>query len=143
MFEVRDWMKKTVRTAGPLDTVAHAREIMTRERINQLPVVARGKLVGIVTDRDLREVMPTVFEAAAHQAAGKAKWSDPTELAVEDVMTPEPVTLTPGDHVADAAARLRAERVGSAPVLDEGGKLVGILTRSDLLEALMAISRKA
>jgi len=142
MLEVRNWMKKTVRSVGPLDTVAHAREVMVRERINQLPVIARGILVGIVTDRDLREVMPTVFEAASAQARGKAKWSDPTELAVEEIMTPEPVTLAPGDHVADAAARLRAERIGSAPVVDDG-KLVGILTRSDLLEALVAISRKA
>lgn len=141
MLEVRSWMKKPVRTVGPLDTVAHAREVMVRERINQLPVVARGQLVGIITDRDLREVMPTAFEAAAAQSRGKSKWTDPTELAVEEIMTPDLVTLAPGDHVADAAARLRAERVGSAPVLEDG-KLVGILTRSDLLDALVSISRK-
>jgi len=141
MLEVRDWMKKPVRTVGPRDTVAHAREVMVRERINQLPVVARGVLVGIVTDRDLREVMPSAFEAAAASAGREPVWSDPTELAVEEIMTPEPVTLAPADHVADAAARLRAERVGSAPVVEDG-KIVGILTRSDLLDALVAVSRK-
>jgi acetoin utilization protein AcuB len=142
MLEVRDWMQKSVVTVGPRDTVAHAREVMSRDRINQLPVVAGGKLVGIVTDRDLREVMPTAFEAAAAQARGKKSWSDPRELAVEEIMTPEPMVVAPGDHVADASARLRAERIGSAPVVDDG-RLVGILTRSDLLGALEAISRRA
>ncbi|HEY2773263.1 MAG TPA: CBS domain-containing protein [Candidatus Binatia bacterium] len=141
MLLVRDCMTKTVRTLGPRDTVAHAREVMVRERINQLPIVAHGKLVGIVTDRDLREVMPTVFEAASHAAHRDRKWTDPSELAVEEIMTPDLVTMGPADSVADAASRLRAERIGSAPVLEDG-KLVGILTRSDLLDALVAIERK-
>ena len=57
-------MKYPVVTVTPRDSVRHARGLLEKHRINQLPVVTDGRLVGIVTDRDLRDVFPSVFEVA-------------------------------------------------------------------------------
>ena len=59
-MKIADWMKVEVHTVKPHDSVAHARAILGEYRINQLPVVARNKLVGIVTDRDLRSALEEV-----------------------------------------------------------------------------------
>jgi acetoin utilization protein AcuB len=54
-MEIAKWMKHPVRSVKPLDSIWHAREVMTEHRINQLPVLANGRLVGVVSDRDLRD----------------------------------------------------------------------------------------
>ena len=58
------WMKPALITVKPRDSARHARELMERHRINQLPVVVDDRLVGIVTDRDLRDLFPSMFETA-------------------------------------------------------------------------------
>jgi len=113
---VRDCMTAPVLTAHPEETVAAVREVFRRRRIRQLPVVAAGRLIGIVTDRDVR--------SAASDAA-----------TVDDVMTPNPVTTTPATPVERAATTMRERKVGALPVV-ECETLVGIVSESDLLEAL-------
>ncbi len=73
-------MKHPVTTVRPQDSARHAREVMEKHRFNQLRVVVDGRLVGIVTDRDLRDVFPSVFEspepwgtACASQAATRRR----------------------------------------------------------------------
>ena len=114
---VRDRMTAPVQTVRPDDEVAMVREVLRRRRIRQLPVVAAGRLIGIVTDRDVRGI------------------TDPRTL-VESVMTPSPTTTTPGTPVEVAAAVMRARKVGALPVVD-GDTLVGIVSESDLLGALV------
>ena len=110
-------------------------------RINQLPVVVNGKVVGIVTDRDLRDAYPSVFEDAwtksGHEKRDNAP--EPEKLLIESIMSGNIITIAPADSVTDAAAVLRKERVGALPVVSDG-KLVGILARSDLIDALVAIA---
>jgi acetoin utilization protein AcuB len=134
-MEIARWMKHPVVTAKPLDTVRHAREVMEIRRINQLPVVRNGRLVGIVTDRDLRDASPSVFDVAARRHTE----ARPETIPVEAVMTPNVLTLAPTVPVMEAARLMRRERIGAVPVVD-GGRLVGILTRSDLLDALAALA---
>lgn len=132
---VRDFMSSPVRTVKPLDGIGHARAIMVEARINQLPVAVDGTLVGIVTDRDLRDASPSVFEeASGRRRSARA----PERTTVESVMSREPLTLAPGDTLAEAAAIMRRERVGALPVV-EGSRLVGILARSDLLDAFLRL----
>ena len=64
---------------------------------------------------------------------------DPHDVLVESVMTTNVITMTPGDGIVAAASLMRRERVGALPII-EGKRLVGILTRSDLLEALIAVA---
>jgi acetoin utilization protein AcuB len=143
MMRVRNWMKHPVRTIKPHDTALHARAVLEEHRINQLPVVVDGKLVGIVTDRDLRDAFPSVFEAAAADARSRRnEVPDPERLHVDTLMTRDPATASPTDMLTDAARAMRAKRVGSLPVV-ENGRLVGILTRSDLLDALVMMATDA
>jgi acetoin utilization protein AcuB len=114
---VRDCMTSEVETVRPDDDLATVREVFRRRHIRQLPVVAAGRLVGIVTDRDVRGVA----DASA---------------TVDSVMTPSPVTTTPGTPIEIAAATLRTRKIGALPVM-EGDTLVGIVSESDLLHALV------
>jgi acetoin utilization protein AcuB len=132
-------MKHPVVTVKPRDSIRHARETMAQHRINQLPVVVDGNVIGIITDRDLRDAFPSVFEA--FPGATNAD-TDPATIPVEDVMTANVLTLGPGARVEDAARLMRTERIGAIPVV-AGERLVGILTRSDVLEAFLALAESA
>ena len=70
---VANWMTKRVATVKPLDTILHAREILEDRRVNQLPVVVGEEVVGIITDRDLRDAFPSVFDEAA--GSGRSGWA--------------------------------------------------------------------
>jgi acetoin utilization protein AcuB len=136
--QIDAWMTRRVYTVRPLDSIHHARELMEAHRINQLPVVVDGGLVGIITDRDLRDAYPSVFDQAAHRKT-QAPDADPEQIKVETVMTPNVVVLGSKDSIVEAARRMRKERIGALPIVD-GGRLVGILTRSDVLEAFATLA---
>jgi acetoin utilization protein AcuB len=136
-------MKPALYTVKPHDTVAHARAILEEHRVNQLPVVVNRKLVGIVTDRDLRDA-PAAVEVAAQSSGAMRNVPAPPapgQISVEAVMTTNVLTLTPADSVAEAARLMRRERVGAIPVVDRGA-LVGIVARSDVLDAYVALSEE-
>jgi acetoin utilization protein AcuB len=142
---IERWMKHPVVSVKPGDSARHAREIMEHHRINQLPVVYDGALIGIVTDRDLRDAFPSVFasaRAASRRPTRDDARADPDTIPVEDVMSPNALTLSPRDSMATAAQLMRRERIGALPIV-EGARLVGILTRSDVLDAFVADERLA
>jgi acetoin utilization protein AcuB len=114
---------------------------MEEHQINELPVVVDGQLVGIVTDRDLGDALPSVFESAAPRRRRRATDADPEAIVVEDVMTPNVVTLASNAPVAEAARLMRRERIGAVPVVDDG-RLVGIIARSDILDAFVALATR-
>lgn len=130
---VRQWMTTSLITLKPEDSLQHAHDRLQKYRINQLPVVRDGRLVGIITDRDVRDAYPSRLR---HIRA-----EDVQEFAevhtVEQVMTPGVVTISPEATLREAALRLRQSRLGALPVV-ENGKLMGIITRSDLLDAVLA-----
>jgi acetoin utilization protein AcuB len=136
--EISKWMKRSVITAKPRDTIRHARELMEQHRVNQLPVVRNGRLLGIITDRDVRDAFPSVFDQAAPGKSTRV----PDQVTVENVMTANVLTLGPQRSVADAARLMRRERIGAVPIV-EGETLVGIFTRSDVLDAFVALADEA
>jgi acetoin utilization protein AcuB len=111
---------------SPTDTLATARRLMDRGKFRALPVLEHGKLVGIVTDRDLRK-----HEGLAGKAAEYLEWTKVTAA-----MTPDPMTVSPESLTLDAARLLLEQKIGGLPVVDNG-KLVGIVTTSDLLRSLV------
>ena len=116
--KVKDLMTPGPTVVKPDDSVAQAATLMKQEDCGSLPVVANGKLVGIVTDRDI------VIRAIA---AGK----DPRSTKISDVMTADPATIAP-DASDDEAEKLMAKsQVRRLPVV-EGGKLVGIIVTAQL-----------
>jgi len=132
-MSVAQWMTKSVMTIKPKDTLRHARERLAKYRINQLPVVVNDKLVGIVTDRDVRDAYPSSLRLFY----GKDIEEFGDSHTVEEVMTYNVMAISPQTSLREAAQRLRRQRFGALPVV-ENGKLVGIITRSDLLDAMLA-----
>jgi acetoin utilization protein AcuB len=136
--KVRSWMTSPVKTVKPLDPVTRARKLLEDNRINQLAVVEDRRLVGIVTDRDLRDAFPSILDILRQDMRkGQKSFSSPEEVSVEMVMTANPLTLHPDARLVEAVRLLRRERIGAVPIV-ENHRLVGILTRSDLLEAHLA-----
>ena len=136
-MEIRRWMKHPVHSVKPLDSIQHARELMERHRVNQLLVVVDNRLIGIITDRDLRDAFPSVFDAPdLTRRKANITTTDPRTVRVEMVMTPNVTTIGPGDSMADAARLMRKQRIGALPVI-EAERAIGILTRSDILEGFV------
>ncbi len=132
---VREWMTKDPITLGPQTSLFRAWKLMKDRRIRHLPVMEDGRLVGIVTDRDLRLVLPS--PATALEAHELNYLLD--KLTVSEAMTKDVVTTTPSASIADATRALLRNRIGALPVL-AGPILVGILTRADALEALNSVT---
>jgi acetoin utilization protein AcuB len=139
MIRVREWMTSPIVSIKPHDTILHARELMEKQRINQLPVVVRGRLVGIVTDRDLRDAFPSVLSILGRRRRSRRRPpASPGEIHVEEVMTRNVLTLAPDGTIDHAAQLIRRERIGAVPIVEKG-KIVGILTRSNLLDACTSL----
>jgi len=138
---IAPYIRRTVVAVKPMDSARHARELLERHRINQLPVIVDGRVVGIVTDRDLRDVFPSILESRRH--VRRHPELDPDRVPVRDVMTAGVLTLHRDASVPEAAALLRRERIGAVPIVDGDHRLCGILTRSDLLGALMETAGEA
>lgn len=118
---IREWMTRNPAVIKPTDTLADARSAMNKGNFRRLPVVERGALVGIISDRDLR------------QQAGQLE-----HTRVDAVMTQSVITATP-DMLLDRAAHLLLEhKIGGLPVV-EGKKLVGVVTSTDLLRAFTKV----
>jgi CBS domain-containing protein len=126
---VRDLMTRKVTTLDRNDTLDMADEVMELGRIRHLAVLDEGKLVGIVSERDL-------FRFALAFALGygsKARKTLLRTVVVKEVMSEPAITIEPDAGVRDAAALMLEKKIGCLPVVDEG-KLVGILSESDVLK---------
>lgn len=119
-------MTKKVIAAAAEDTLKRAADLLAANRIHHLPVVRGGMLVGIVSDSDIRNA--AVRDPSYGGAAG--------EKTVGEIMTREVITVTPWDTVEDAVLVLQKKRLGALPVV-EGSRLVGIITKADVLSALV------
>ncbi|HZK85639.1 MAG TPA: CBS domain-containing protein [Desulfosporosinus sp.] len=131
---VRQFMTSQVFTVTPEESIADTMTLMRDKKITKLPVMDKGKLVGFLTDGDLREVSPSpattlsIFELNYLIAKTPVR-----EVAVKKV-----ITCQPDMQLEDAALLMREHEIGGLPVLDEG-KLVGIITGSDILDAFLDI----
>jgi acetoin utilization protein AcuB len=139
-MRISEWMKGSVRVVSPRDSVQRARSLLEQYGINQLPVVEDGRLVGIVAERDLRGASPKVDELSdiLPEREGVPR---PDRIPVETVMTRDVVVLHAGDSVEEAARLMRTRRIGAIPVVD-GQRVVGMLTRGDVIDAFLAQAEK-
>jgi acetoin utilization protein AcuB len=130
-MKIKDWMTTKVITVAPETSVKEAFKIMKTNGFRHLPVVRGEKLVGFVTDRDLRR--PAISDLFK-------EWNDlyrlSDELHVEDVMITKVCTVGPNDDLKKTAAFVIDKHIGAVPVV-EGDKIVGIITVFDFLRALV------
>jgi acetoin utilization protein AcuB len=129
---VADWMTETVLAVETFDSIAIARQLMAKHRVNQLPVLDNDNLVGIVTDRDIRDAYPTSM--MIHRGEEIDRFAE--KITVEEVMTHDLFVVRPETPLATAVGLLRRHRIGSLPVVKDKN-LVGIITRSDILDFVM------
>jgi acetoin utilization protein AcuB len=133
---VRDWMSKDLVTIDEATSIMKASKVMKQNHIQHLPVLKKGRLVGIVSDRDLKEATPS-----------KATTLDIHEMyhlldtvMVKSLMPRQLYSIGPGDTVEKAAAVMLKHHVSALPVVDAQGTLAGILTKGDVFRAFVSIS---
>lgn len=127
---VREWMTTVPITLGPDSPVGEAEQLMRHRRIRHLPVMDGERLVGIISDRDVRTAMPS---ATTTFTRGEIHYLL-DELRVGRIMTRAVITIAPGARITDAVGLVLTHRIGALPVV-EGTRLVGIITETDLLRA--------
>ena len=125
---IRDIMTSPAVVIPPDTTLEHAYRVMHEKHIRHLLVVDRTRLVGVITDRDLR-LATSALTPSPH----------PPGSRVSDVMCREPLTADPSDPVEDAAFRMRERKIGCLPVMEDG-IVIGIITGIDLLDALLRMT---
>jgi acetoin utilization protein AcuB len=136
MFIEKSMTKKviTVRTGS---TIYEAKEKMEKNNIRHLPVVEKDNtLVGIITDRDIRSAMPSITLTDRESAEERARI---LKLRVKEIMTRNPVSISPTNTLGDALFMMQKMRVGAFPVVDPRGKLKGIISIRDLIRAFINV----
>jgi acetoin utilization protein AcuB len=128
MLLVKDSMTREVVALPPQSTAGEALALCRERRIRHLPVLEGDRLVGIVSDRDLRSATPALGDPARAEALGR--------ILVHEVMACEVATAHPDDPIEEAANAMRERKIGCLPVVEDDA-LVGIVTSSDVMEALV------
>jgi acetoin utilization protein AcuB len=127
-------MKRDVVTVRPADTFLHAMHLIRDRGIRHLPVVEGRQVVGIVTDRDIRQAS---VSPASHLNTSEAQ-ALLDKVTVAEIMSKPAIIIDPDDTVEEAARRLLKHRIGGLPVVRDG-QLVGIITETDVLEAFLDV----
>lgn len=133
---VRDWMCRKAVTVDVEDSLQKAINLMTDNRVGMLPVLDGGRLVGIVTDRDLRRASPsdTTLMDVRHLLYHMQR------VQMGTIMSPNPVTVTPDTTMEEVAQTLLQRNISGCPVVDQDGRLRGVITKNDIFKAIVALS---
>lgn len=133
---VKKWMSQNVVAVDEKDSMDVAIRKMKENHIRLLPVTRKGKLVGVVTDRDVKRA-----------SASDATTLDVHELlylistlSIKNIMTRDPITVGPDFTVEETAELLLEKKISGVPVVDKGGRLVGVITQSDIDRVLIALT---
>ena len=130
MLLVRDSMTREVVTVGSETTAAEALALCREKGIRHLPVLEGGRLVGMISDRDLRSATPALGDPDRAEALER--------IRVADEMAKEVATVRPEDPIEEAAIEMYERKIGCLPVVDDGN-LVGIVTSSDVMRAFVRL----
>jgi len=134
---IRDWMTKDPVTVTPDTSMMKATKIMKEKGVRRLPVVdSDGKLVGIVTDHDIKTASPSkATTLEVHELYYLL-----SEIKIKDIMVKNPVSASPTDTVERVAVIMNDKRFGGLPVVDDDDKVVGIITAMDVFRVLISIT---
>jgi acetoin utilization protein AcuB len=133
---VENWMSKDVVTVDVNDSMQYATRLLKEHKIRGLPVMEKGKLVGIVTDRDLKRASASdATTLEIHELLYLI-----SKIKIKDIMTKNPITI-PLDYTIDEAAGVLLEnKLTGAPVVDNEGKVVGVITQTDIFRVLVSFT---
>lgn len=133
-MRVGDYMTKEPFTVGEDANMKEAVELLRQHHIRHLPVVQGPKLIGIVTDRDVRKASPSLLSGVDIGKYEEVLASTP----ISRIMTREPFTITADTELRQAVQLMVDKKVGAVPVVN-GEELVGIFTEIDALKVLMSV----
>ena len=134
-MSVGRWMTRNVITVNQADPVSLAFELLLTNDIRHLPVLSRGKLAGIITDRDLHEALIPSDPSHTH----RSMYHTVKNIKAKNIMTPNPISIEAEAPIDRAAQIFLDRKIDCLPVKDEKGRLVGILTSTDILKAFLEL----
>lgn len=133
---VENWMSKQTVTIDVDGSMQDAMSLMKKQGIRMLPVMKKGKLVGIITDRDLKRASASdATTLEIHELLYLL-----SNIKVKDIMSRNPITVPDDFTVEETAEVLLKNKISGAPVVDESGKVIGVITQSDIFRALIALT---
>jgi len=133
---VANWMSKNIITVDENDSMHGAMKLLKEHDIRMLPVMKKGKLVGIVTDRDLKKASASdATSLEIHELFYLL-----TRIKVKNIMTKEVITVPPDFTVEETAQVLQKNKISGAPVVDAEGQIVGTITQTDLFRVLISLT---
>ena len=130
---VRDWMTREVVVVAPETTLLQAHRLMNDNQIRRLPVTKNDQLIGIITLGDVRG-------AEASDATWLSIWELQyliAKIKVKEIMTHDPIVISPDATIGEAAQVMLDHKISGLPVVDSDGKLVGIITESDIFRIVV------
>jgi acetoin utilization protein AcuB len=133
---VSNWMSKPVITVRADDSMHDAIRLLESNNIRVLPVIYNGKLVGIISDRDLKRA--SASDASSLEIRELLYLL--SNIKIRHIMTKNPITVPPDWSIEETAQILIKKKISSVPVVDENSKLVGIITQTDLFRVLTTVS---
>jgi len=134
-MKVKHWMTKDPITVSPDTLAVEAQKIMKENKIRRLPVVDKGKLAGMVTFRNLIEAAPS---SATSLSIHELNYLI-LKIKVKDLMKKNVIAVSPEDTVIDAIVRGVDKGIGGFPVVDDQGRLVGIITETQIARAMIQL----
>ncbi|MDP2800165.1 MAG: CBS and ACT domain-containing protein [Deltaproteobacteria bacterium] len=133
---VKGWMASEVVVIDENTSMMKATQMMKEQNIRRLPVLRKGKLVGIITDRDLKDAAPSKATSLdVHELYYLL-----SEIKVKDIMAKGLITINGDDTVEKAAVIMLENRISGLPVVNNKGDLIGVITLTDVLKVLVSIT---
>jgi acetoin utilization protein AcuB len=133
---IRNFMTKNVVTIDAEESMPKAIQLLRQHKINMMPVTQQGKLVGVITDRDLKKASPSeATDLDTHELKYLLN-----KIKIKDIMTKKVITLPSDFTIEEAAEILMHEDISGAPVVNDRGDIEGIITSTDLYKSLIALS---
>lgn len=133
---VKNWMKSPVITLDINDSMADAMKLLDTHNIHMLPVLENIKIVGIITDRDLKKAEAAI--ATTVETYEPKKYF--SEMKIRSLMPTDVVSIPLDNTVEEAAEILSENKISGAPVIDDSGDLVGVITKTDIFEVLISLT---
>ena len=132
----KEWMAVDPIVVDENTSIMKATQLMKEHGIRRIPVVRDKKVVGIVSDRDVKEAAPSKATSLdVHELYYLL-----SEIKIKDIMTPDPITLNENDSVEKAAVIMLENRISGMPVVDKDGNVVGLITQTDVFKVMISIS---
>ena len=133
---VKDWMSKDVITVNVDESMYNATKMLKEHSINILPVMKEDKLVGVITDRDLKRASASDASTLEIHELLYAL----SRIKIGDIMTKDPITVSQDFTVEETAEILLKNRISGVPVVNEQSKVVGVITKTDLFKVLISLT---